>query len=71
MEFALAVFAYWIGPWKNDLKVLKCFSSINHFKQMLIRAAIRMPLISYELKRAEDNERYRQATKLIIQYVKN
>lgn len=68
-EFALAVYAYWIGPWRGNVTVLENFAHINHFKQMLIRAALRMLLIASETKKADLAERYLQATELVRKYV--
>ncbi|MDA1317111.1 MAG: aminoglycoside phosphotransferase family protein, partial [bacterium] len=34
VEFAQAIFAYWIGPWENNLEVLKYFKGIYEFDQM-------------------------------------
>ena len=43
-EFALAIFANFSGPRCRDMTVLRHFSHLPHFKQLLIRAAIRMLL---------------------------
>ncbi|MDQ6669192.1 MAG: hypothetical protein M3069_00235 [Chloroflexota bacterium] len=48
-EFALAMFANWIGPRQGDASVLRHFSQVRHFDQLLIRAGIRMLLIMTEL----------------------
>jgi hypothetical protein len=44
-EFALALFANWIGPRLGDQTVLRHFSAVRHFNQLLICAGIRMLLI--------------------------
>lgn len=69
-EFALAIYAYWIGPWRDDPKILKYFEDIPHFSQMLIRAAIRMLLIMSEFNRVHEIEKYRRATEIINDYIK-
>lgn len=69
-EFALAVFAYWIGPWRNDSGVLRHFETVPHFRQMLVRAGIRMLLIMSEFSKLSDMESYRHATDMIISYCK-
>ena len=67
-EFALAIYAYWIGPWHGDLAVLENFSAIPHFKQMLIRAALRMLLIESEFKKTDLMERYLHATEIVRKF---
>lgn len=44
-DFALAMFANWIGPRQGDPSVLRHFRGVPHFEQLLVRAAIRMLLI--------------------------
>ena len=50
--FALAVFAYWIGPWRNRPDLLAHFAHVDQFEQLLIRAGIRMLLIMSEFWQA-------------------
>ena len=70
VEFALAVFAYWIGPWTSDMDVLKYFEKINHFDQMLVRAGIRMLMTKSEFNMQGDAyEEYSKSTNLIIKYL--
>lgn len=69
LEFALAVYAYWIGPWRNDLLVLKNFISIKEFDQMLVRAAIRMLLIMSEFKWVKELDKYLTATAIVEKWV--
>jgi uncharacterized protein (TIGR02569 family) len=64
--FALAVFAYWIGPWRNRLDLLAHFAHVDQFEQLLIRAGIRMLLIMSELWRLQDMDRYTRATRMIL-----
>jgi Ser/Thr protein kinase RdoA (MazF antagonist) len=44
-EFAVALFANWIGPRRGDRRVLGAFAGVRAFDQLLIRAGIRMLLI--------------------------
>lgn len=70
VEFALAIFAYWIGPWTGDMQVMKYFININNFDQMLIRAGIRMLLTKSEFNmQGDDYEEYNKATSLLIDYL--
>jgi hypothetical protein len=66
-SFALAVFAYWIGPWRNRPDPLAHFAHVEQLDQLLIRAGIRMLLIMSEFGRLTDMERYTRATKLIVE----
>jgi hypothetical protein len=50
VDFAVAIFANWIGPRQGDVSVLRCFEHIPHFYQLLLRAAVRMLLIVSELE---------------------
>jgi uncharacterized protein (TIGR02569 family) len=47
-EFAVAVFAYWLGPYRGDTSMLSAFAHVREFDQMLIRAGLRMILITHE-----------------------
>ncbi len=47
-EFALAVFAYWLGPYRGDSSMLSAFTHIREFDQLLIRAGLRTILITHE-----------------------
>jgi Ser/Thr protein kinase RdoA (MazF antagonist) len=49
VDFAMAMFANWIGPRRGDLSVLQHFEDIAGFHQLLLRAAARMLLIVSEL----------------------
>ncbi len=44
-EFATAIFANFSGPRRRNMAVLRHFTPIPNFKQLLIRAAIRMLLV--------------------------
>jgi hypothetical protein len=68
-DFALAVYAYWIAPWRNKPALLKKFPDSQEFKQLLIRAAIRMLLIMSEFNNIRDEERFRKATEIVGRFV--
>ncbi|HZB96545.1 MAG TPA: aminoglycoside phosphotransferase family protein [Herpetosiphonaceae bacterium] len=68
-EFASAIYAYWIGPWREDIDVLDHFSNIPNFTQMLVRAAIRMLLIMSEFDLVHDLEQYHRATAITRAFV--
>lgn len=40
-EFAVAVAAYWLGPYKRDRAVLRHFRGVRYLEQMLVRVALR------------------------------
>ena len=65
--FALAVFAYWIGPWRNRMDLLAHVAHVEQLDQLLIRAGIRMLLFMSESGRLTDMDRYTQATRLIVE----
>ncbi|HEY0736546.1 MAG TPA: phosphotransferase [Herpetosiphonaceae bacterium] len=72
--FALAVLAFWIGPYRGDAAVLRLFAQIPAFDQMLIRMALRTIFVSQEFARlgAEigDVEReYGAAVEIICRWV--
>lgn len=50
-EFALAVLAFWIGPYRGSAEVLPLFAAIPAFDQMLIRMALRTIFVSQEFAR--------------------
>jgi uncharacterized protein (TIGR02569 family) len=54
-EFALAVLAYWFGPYRGDKNVLSAFAEVQEFDQMLVRAALRTLLISQEFGKRSGN----------------
>ena len=47
MEFALGMYANWVGPRQGDLLVLHYFQHIRAFDQMLLRASLRMLLVMH------------------------
>ena len=70
-EFALAIFANFIGPRRGDGTVLRHFAGIKAFDQMLIRAGIRMLLVMSVIDDLEDwkTSSERQAAQIIIDYI--
>lgn len=46
--FALAVFAYWIGPARGDHAILNDFTHIQEFDQLLLRVALSKLAVHYE-----------------------
>jgi hypothetical protein len=49
--YALAVFAYWIGPARGDPAVLRRFEHIPDFDQLLLRVALSKLIVHYEFKK--------------------
>lgn len=70
-EFALAMFANWIGPRMGDASILAYFKDIRAFDQLLIRAGIRMLLIVSELDGLDGWEKCseKRAAEIIIEYI--
>lgn len=68
-DFALAMFANWVGPRVGNLDVLKHFQNIKHFEQLIIRAAIRMLLIVSHLKGIDRCDTKMKAAELVLSYV--
>jgi hypothetical protein len=71
---ALAVLAYWLGPYHGDANVLHAFVHIHEFDQMLVRAALRTILITHEFVKLGANMgdiegAYRPPVDLICQWV--
>jgi aminoglycoside phosphotransferase (APT) family kinase protein len=68
VDFAIAMFANWIGPRRGDLSVLRYFEDIAGFHQLLLRAAVRMLLIVSELGGVEGWERApeKEAAELVL-----
>jgi hypothetical protein len=70
-EFAMAIFANFIGPRRGDASILGHFGGVPHFDQLLIRAGIRMLLVMAVLDHLEDWETCseKRAAELIIDFV--
>jgi Ser/Thr protein kinase RdoA (MazF antagonist) len=56
VDFAIAMFANWIGPRSGVVSALRCFEETPHFYQLLLRAAVRMLLVVSELHGVQDWE---------------
>ena len=69
VEFALGMFANWIGPREGNATVLGAFRDVPSFDQMLIRAAIRMLLIMDDLSDWEASSE-RRAAEIVLDWVK-
>jgi hypothetical protein len=72
-EFALAMFANWIGPREGDASVLADFSGMPHFPQLLLRASLRRLYVRAVSDRLEDwaTSSEKAAAEIVIEYVKN
>jgi Ser/Thr protein kinase RdoA (MazF antagonist) len=69
VDFAIAIFANFIGPRKNDASVLPYFDDIPHFDQLLLRAAIRMLLVVSELGGVNECQTERRAAEIVLDFV--
>jgi uncharacterized protein (TIGR02569 family) len=49
--YALAVFAYWIGPYRGEYAILDLFATIPAFDQLLIRVALSKLCVKYEFNK--------------------
>ena len=72
-EFALAIYANFIGPRSGDLSVLKYFRRIRCFDQLLIRSGIRMLVVMSVINQLDDWESSSEklAAELIVKHVKS
>jgi uncharacterized protein (TIGR02569 family) len=73
-EFAVAVLAYWLGPYRNNPAILPAFAHIREFDQMLLRVGLRTLLISQEFSRlgaaiGDVEQEYRGAVEIICRWV--
>ena len=71
VEFALGMYANWVGPRQGDISVLKYFQHIQAFDQMLLRASIRMLLVMHVFGDVKDWETCseKKAAELVINYM--
>jgi len=69
VDFAIAIFANFIGPRKGDASILPYFDDIPHFRQLLLRAAIRMLLVVSELGGVNECQTERRAAEIVLDYV--
>ena len=65
-NFALAIFANFIGPRRGNTDALRHFGNIPEFGQLLLRAAIRMLLVVSELRGVENWRSERRAAELVL-----
>ena len=70
-DFALAIFANFSGPRRRNMAVLRHFTHVPNFKQLLIRAAIRMLLVVSALNGLDgwETSEEKWAAEHIIQFV--
>jgi len=70
-DFAIAMFANWVGPRRGDVQVLRHFEGVPHFSQLLLRSAVRMLLVVSELNGVADWERTpeKRAAELVLGWV--
>jgi hypothetical protein len=68
-EFALALFANWIGPRRGDRSVLRHFATVPFFDQLLVRAAIRMLLVMTDDLADFETSSEAQAARLALEQV--
>jgi hypothetical protein len=66
---ALAVLAYWIGPYRGNAAILEQFRGIAAFDQMLLRAGLWKTLCQRDLGQATKLKEYEQAVGIIEQFV--
>ncbi|MCP4540566.1 MAG: phosphotransferase [Chloroflexi bacterium] len=71
VDFALAMFANWIGPRRGDPSVLRHFEDVPQFDQLFIRAAIRMLLVVSDLDGVEgwETSSEKAAAEIVLDYV--
>lgn len=73
-EFALAVPAYWLGPYRGNAAILPAFAHLPAFDQMLVRVGLRTILISQEFSRlgaaiGDAEQEYRASVEIICNWV--
>jgi uncharacterized protein (TIGR02569 family) len=69
--FALAVLAYWVGPYRGNAAILEHFRGITAFDQMLLRAGLRMTLTQSNPQQATKLDEYEHAVEIIESFVTN
>jgi uncharacterized protein (TIGR02569 family) len=70
-DFGIAVYAYWIGAYRYKPEDLDYFKNIPNFKQLLVRAGIRMLLIMSEFNKVTEMTRYERATEIVENFASN
>jgi len=73
-EFALAVLAYWLGPYRGDMSILPAFAEVQEFDQMLVRAVLRTIFITYEFSKRGGSlenaaEEYQPSVAVIVEWM--
>jgi len=70
-DFALAMFANWVGPRRGRVNLLAYFADVPEFPQLLLRASIRMLLVIVELghDQASDIGSERRAARLVLNWL--
>jgi uncharacterized protein (TIGR02569 family) len=70
VDFAIAMFANWIGPRQGDVSVLRHLKGVPCFDQLLLRAAVRMLLIVSELEGVDEweNAPEKRAAELVLNW---
>jgi uncharacterized protein (TIGR02569 family) len=66
---ALAVLAYWVGPYRGNAAILEHFRGIPAFDQMLLRASLRLTLTQSNPGQATKLEEYERAARIIETFV--
>jgi uncharacterized protein (TIGR02569 family) len=69
--FAIAVLAFWIGPYRGNAAILERFRGIPEFDQMLLRAGLRMTLTQSDPQHATKLAEYEKAVGIIEKFVTN
>ena len=69
VDFAIAIFANFIGPRQDDGSVLPYFDDIPYFDQLLLRVAIRMLLVVSELGGVDECQTERRAAEIVLDYI--
>lgn len=67
-EFAMAIAAYWLGPYLGDTSVLSHFDHVRAFDQMLIRVALRQLLRLIEPEGLEWADEFVRAATVVRQW---
>jgi uncharacterized protein (TIGR02569 family) len=69
-EFAAAIAAYWLGPYQGNRVVLRHFSQVREFEQMLVRVAMRQLLRLVQTDTLEWAEEFVQAADTVYEFVR-
>lgn len=71
-ELGLAILAMWAGPRMGDAQALRHFEELPNFRQMLLRASIRMLMVVSEFDGVQSWERApeKRAAEIVLDYTK-